>query len=140
METQLEEIESQINELQVKKQEWADQYGFSMKETMSLWLSRIPIYLQLQNIQEKETEMTHNLSEVDRILNSYGDSLAFAKEWVPLENKTTKESFQAIKEFVTKQKNYLTDKALATNTHDQFQEQLHQLRNDIASSKEKSYH
>jgi uncharacterized protein YhaN len=108
-----------------------------MKETMSLWLSRIPIYLQLQNIQEKETEMTHNLSEVDRILNSYGDSLAFAKEWVPLENKTTKESFQAIKEFVTKQKNYLTDKALATNTHDQFQEQLHQLRNDIASSKEK---
>ncbi|WNF90443.1 AAA family ATPase [Vagococcus fluvialis] len=137
LETQLEEIESQINELQVKKQEWADQYGFSMKETMSLWLSRIPIYLQLQNIQEKETEMTHNLSEVDRILNSYGDSLAFAKEWVPLENKTTKESFQAIKEFVTKQKNYLTDKALATNTHDQFQEQLHQLRNDIASSKEK---
>lgn len=137
LEIQLEEIERQTIQLQVKKQEWADQYGFSMKETMSLWLSRIPIYLQLQNIQEKEKEMTHNLNEVDRILNSYGKSLAFAKEWVPIENKTTKESFQAIKEFVSKQKNYLTDKALATDNHDRFQEQLHQLRNDIARSQEK---
>lgn len=134
LETQLEKVEQDEQELQAKKQEWAEHYGFSMKETMSLWLSRIPIYMQLQSIQEKEQEMLGNLEEIDRVLGSYGESLAFAKQWIPLENKSTKENFQAIKSFVNEQKRYLTDKAMTTSTEQNFQENLYSLRKEIADS------
>ena len=135
LESQLAEIEKADEILQEEKQYWAEHYGFSMKETMSLWLSRIPIYLQLQGIEEKEQEMLDNLNEVDRVLNTYGDSLAFARQWVPIENKSTKESFQAIKNFVNEQQRYLTDKAMTTSTQKNFQEQLHHLRNELTDSK-----
>ena len=137
LDEQLEEVEKQDVILQEKKQEWADRYGFSMKETMSLWLSRIPIYLQLQNIEEKEREMQQNLLEIDRVLEAYSESLNFAKQWVPLENKSVKESFQGIKEFVAEQQRYLTEKALSTTNQQSFQEKLHHLRQDLASSKDK---
>ena len=136
LDTQLEALEEEEKNLQEKKQLWADRYGFSMKETMSLWLSRIPIYLQLQSIQEKETEMLETLSEVDRVLNSYGESLAFAKQWVPIENKSAKDSFHAIKTFVQEQQAYLTDKAMSTNMQHSFQEQLHHLKKELSKSKE----
>ena len=136
IDTQLAEVDEKDVQLQAKKQDWADRYGFSMKETMTLWLSRIPIYLQLQNIQEKEEEMLGNLAEIDRVLESYKDSLSFAKQWVSIENKSVKESFHALKEFVNEQQRYLTDKAMATNNQQSFQEKLHDIRKEVASAKE----
>ena len=136
IDTQLAEVDEKDVQLQAKKQDWADRYGFSMKETMTLWLSRIPIYLQLQNIEEKEEEMLGNLAEIDRVLESYKDSLSFAKQWVSIENKSVKESFHALKEFVNEQQRYLTDKAMATNNQQSFQEKLHDIRKEVASAKE----
>lgn len=135
LENKLVGIETRLASLQTKKQNWSELYGFSMKETMTLWLSRIPIYLQLQTIQEKETEMTENLAEIDRVLGSYSDLLAFSKQWIPLENRTTKESFQAMKQFVDEQKTYLNEKALSSNTQQNFQSQLNSLRKKITESK-----
>lgn len=137
LENQLVGIETNLASLQNKKQDWSEAYGFSMKETMTLWLSRIPIYLQLQTIQEKEAEMTKNLAEIDRVLGSYSDLLSFAKQWIPLENRTPKESYQAMKHFVDEQQTYLKEQALSSNTHQSFQSQLNSLRNNLTDSKTK---
>lgn len=134
--TNLEKIEQKDKNLQAEKERFAIEYGFSMKETMSLWLSRIPIYMQLQGIEEKEAEMLKNLKEIDRVLNSYAESLSFAKQWIPIENKTTKESFKAVKDFVSEQQNYLQDKAVATNNQESFQSQLHHIRKELTKVKE----
>lgn len=131
LEAQLTEIESKLETLQVRKQEWADQYGFSMKETMTLWLSRIPIYTQLQDIQEKEVEMKQNLAEADKVLTSYAELLAFSKQWISIENKSTKEIYQEMKKFVDEQQKYLKDKALSSSNEQNFQGQLHSIRKQV---------
>lgn len=132
----LEEIEQKDKALQLEKERLSEQYGFSMKETMSLWLSRIPIYMQLQSIEEKEAEMLENLEEVDRVLVSYGESLSFAKQWVPVENKSTKDSFKAVKDFVSEQQSYLQNKAIATSNQETFQSQSHHIRQELSKVKE----
>lgn len=134
LENQLESVEAKIATIQEQKQEWADRYGFSMKETMTLWLSRIPIYMQLQGIQEKEEEMQKNLAEADRVLNSYSELLSFSKQWIPIENKSTKEIYHEMKHFVDEQQRYLKDKAMSSNNHQNFQEQLHSVRKQIEKS------
>lgn len=136
LEVQLAEIESKLETIQIRKQEWADQYGFSMKETMTLWLSRIPIYMQLQNIQEKEVEMKQNLAEADKVLMSYAELLSFSKQWIATENKSTKEIYQEMKKFVDEQQKYLKDKALSSSTEQNFQGQLHSIRKQITKCTE----
>ncbi|MEG0550593.1 MAG: AAA family ATPase [Vagococcus sp.] len=136
LESQLADIEAKIVTLQDKKQEWADRYGFSMKETMTLWLSRIPIYMQLQDIQEKEEEMKKNLADADRVLHSYAELLTFSKQWIPIENKSTKEIYHEMKRFVDEQQTYLKDKAMASNNQQNFQGQLHSVKKQVEKSEQ----
>ncbi len=137
LENQLEAIDSKIIKLQIKKQEWADRYGFSMKETMTLWLSRIPIYLQLQTIQEKEVDMKRNLEEADKVLTAYAELLSFSKQWIPIENKSTKEIYQEMKKFVDEQQTYLKEKVLSNSNQQNFQGQLHSVRNQVTKNLDK---
>ncbi|WP_326717261.1 ATP-binding protein [Vagococcus jeotgali] len=90
--------------IQKQKEQWAIAYGFSMEETVSMWLTKLPVFSQLRDIQENEQKMMVSLSEIDRVLDSYQEMLSFAKDWIPLENKSVRESYQEVKQFVSAQK------------------------------------
>lgn len=86
-----------------QKNQWATAYGFSMKETIAMWLTKLPVFSQLRDLQANEAEMNNQLGSIERVLQSYQEVLEFAKQWVPLNDQSVRESYQAIKTFVGEQ-------------------------------------
>lgn len=118
--------------VQQQKEQWATAYGFSMKETIAMWLTKLPVFSQLRDIQVNEEEMSRNVADIDRILASYTESLSFAKQWVPVRNKTARDSFQAVKEFVIKQKEIVSKLESSDTTY--IQSELQTVRDQKKST------
>lgn len=87
-----------------QKEQWVTAYGFPMDETVSMWLTTLPVFSQLRDIQKNEQEMTLQLATIDKAITSYKESLSFAKDWIPLEGKNIRESFKEVKQFADTQK------------------------------------
>ncbi|MGO3732406.1 MAG: AAA family ATPase [Vagococcus sp.] len=136
LEQSQESIELKLSVIQQQKVEWATIYGFSVKETISMWLTKLPVFEQLLTIHEKETEMLSNLKEVDKVLASYTNLLDFSKEWLAVENKSTRESFQVMKRFVDEQQIKLRNQGELESNHRHFQTQLRDIRQQMEHSKQ----
>lgn len=104
LEKNLTSFHEQESLIKKQKEQWVTAYGFPENETVSMWLTTLPVFSQLRDIQKNEQEMKQQLETIEQAITSYKKSLSFAKEWIPLEGKSIRESFKEVKQFVDTQK------------------------------------
>lgn len=134
LEKELANFEEQDALVKKQKEQWATAYGFSTDETVSMWLTTLPVFSQLRDIQKNEQEMQQQLETIDKAIDSYKQSLSFAKEWIPLEDKNIRDGFKEVKQFVEAQKEAIN--RLEGSETSNIQSELASIRHQKAASQQ----
>ena len=131
LDTELASFHEQEALVKKQKEQWSSGYGFPISETVSMWLTTLPVFSQLRDIQKNEQEMQEQLDTINKTMESYKESLAFLKSWVPIEGKTIRESFKEVKAFADTQKDAIN--RLEGNETSNIQSELTSIRHQKTS-------
>lgn len=130
MDDKLETTANQLSVIEDQKLIWHKLYGFHLKETLTSWLTKIPVVVQLQELQRKIAQSKEQLAECESKLQTFQEDLAFTKQWIGLETDKVREQYQAVQQFVSDQQALAQTERVAYAKTESFQQTIDTLRQD----------
>ncbi|MGY3765514.1 AAA family ATPase [Vagococcus vulneris] len=124
----LDTVSNQLTVIEDQKAIWHKLYGFTSTDTLASWLTKIPVVVQLQELQEKAESSQLQLDQIDNELTMYSEQLNFARQWLNLEVNTIREQYLIVRDFVTDQQKAAQTERVNYAQTESYQQSLINLR------------
>lgn len=96
-------LETKLGVINEQKDTWSKVYGLNPKESLSNWLTKLPAYYQIMALKEKHGQLREEMKILKEEEVVFQEALLFAKEWLPLQGKTTQEGYELLTQFMKEQ-------------------------------------